>query len=163
MSVQYGGQRSWRAASFVTEVVLKRCFMFNLTTRLYGRAKRGGFVKKILAIDDQAEVINIIADFLEEKYEVYAAKTTARAFSLLHTTKFDLILLDILLAGMNGIEFLEYAQKQIWYEKTPVIFVSSESDYRTVAQAVSLGVDGYIKKPIEKEVLLAKIKTVIGE
>jgi DNA-binding response OmpR family regulator len=119
-------------------------------------------MKKILAVDDQAEVINIIAAFLENKYEVYPAKTTARAFSLLHTTKFDLILLDILMPGMNGIEFLEHIKKQIWYEQTPVIFVSSESDFKTVAQAVSLGADGYIKKPIEKEILLTKIRAIIG-
>ncbi|MDR3355701.1 MAG: response regulator [Spirochaetaceae bacterium] len=119
-------------------------------------------MKKILAIDDQAEIINIVADFLEDIYEVYPAKTTAKAFSLLHSTKFDLILLDIRLPGMNGIEFLEYMKRQIWYENTPVIFMSSESDFRTVAQAINLGANGYIKKPIEKDVLLNKIKTVIG-
>jgi CheY-like chemotaxis protein len=120
-------------------------------------------MKKILAVDDQAEVINIIAAFLEGRYEVYPAKTTARAFSLLHTTKFDLILLDILMPGMNGIEFLEYIKEQIWYESTPVIFVSSEADFKTVAQAVNLGANGYIKKPIEKDILLTKIQAVIGE
>ncbi|MDR2143587.1 MAG: response regulator [Treponema sp.] len=119
-------------------------------------------MKKILAVDDQAEVINIISDFLEGKYEVYPAKTTAKAFSLLHKTKFDLILLDILMPGMNGIEFLKYIKEQVWYENTPVIFVSSESDFKTVAQAVNLGADGYIKKPIEKEILLTKIQAVIG-
>jgi CheY-like chemotaxis protein len=119
-------------------------------------------MKKILAVDDQAEVINIISDFLEGKYEVYPAKTTTKAFSLLHKTKFDLILLDILMPGMNGIEFLAYIKEQVWYENTPVIFVSSESDFKTVAQAVNLGADGYIKKPIEKDILLTKIQAVIG-
>jgi putative two-component system response regulator len=119
-------------------------------------------MKKILAVDDQAEVINIITDFLEDNYDVYPAKTTAKAFALLHKTKFDLILLDILMPGMTGIEFLEYIKKQIWYEKTPVIFVSSESDFKTVAQAVHLGANGYIKKPIEKDLLLQKIQAVIG-
>ncbi|MDR2210933.1 MAG: response regulator [Spirochaetaceae bacterium] len=120
-------------------------------------------MKKILAVDDQIEIITIISNFLKGKYAVYPAKTTARAFSLLHTTKFDLILLDILMPGMNGIEFLEYIKRQIWYENTPVIFVSSESDLDTVSQAVHLGAGGYIKKPIEKDILLTKIQAVIGE
>ena len=120
-------------------------------------------MKKILAIDDQTEVINIITDFLQEKYEVYPSKTTAKAFSLLRATEFDLILLDILLPGMNGIEFLEYMKKQVWYKNTPVIFVSSESDLKTVSLAVNLGANGYIKKPIEKNILLEKIQSVIGE
>ncbi|MDR2313725.1 MAG: response regulator [Spirochaetaceae bacterium] len=120
-------------------------------------------MKKILTVDDQPEVINIIADFLGGKYAVYPAKTTTKAFSLLHSTKFDLILLDILMPGMNGIEFLKYIKTQVWYENTPVIFVSSESDFKTVSKALNLGVEGYIKKPIEKDILLEKIKTVIGE
>jgi putative two-component system response regulator len=119
-------------------------------------------MKKILAVDDQSEIINIIVSFLDGKYEVYPAKTTTRAFSLLHSNKFDLILLDILMPGMNGIEFFEYIKKQIWYEGTPVIFVSSEADIKVVAQAVSLGVEGYIKKPIEKAVLLNKVRAAIG-
>ena len=116
-------------------------------------------MKKILAVDDQPEILGIIADFLEGKYEVYQAKTTAKATALLRTTNFDCILLDFLMPGMSGIEFLEYIQEQTWYEKTPVIFVSSESDFQTVLQAVKHGAIDYIKKPIEKDLLLAKVQT----
>ncbi|MDR2796870.1 MAG: response regulator [Treponema sp.] len=120
-------------------------------------------MKKILVIDDQAEVLNIIEDFLRRKYEIYAAKTTARAISLLHTNNFDLILLDILLPGMNGIEFIQYTRTQSWYDNVPVIFMSSQSSYDIVKQAAYLSPGGYIKKPIEKKLLLEKIKAVIGE
>ncbi|MDR2796871.1 MAG: response regulator [Treponema sp.] len=120
-------------------------------------------MKKILVIDDQAEVIDIIEDFLYRKYEIYAAKTTARAISMLRTNNFDLILLDILLPGMNGIEFLQYTRAQSWYDNIPVIFMSSQSSYETVKQAAHLSPEGYIKKPIEKKLLLEKIKAVIGE
>jgi putative two-component system response regulator len=119
-------------------------------------------MRKILAIDDQPEITTIIADFLGDNYEVYPAKSTIKAFSLLHTTKFDLILLDILMPGMNGMEFLKYIKKQFWYDNTPVIFVSSESDFNTVAQAANLGANGYIKKPIEKNVLLKKVQEALG-
>jgi putative two-component system response regulator len=65
--------------------------------------------------------------------------------------------------GMSGIEFLEYAKTQIWYENTPVIFVSSESDFTTIGQAINLGAESYIKKPVEKDVLLAKIKAALNK
>jgi DNA-binding response OmpR family regulator len=81
----------------------------------------------------------------------------------MHTNKFDLILLDILLPGMNGIEFFEHLQKQTWYKGMPVIFVSSEADFKTVAQAINLGADGYIKKPIERKLLRQKVSSLIGE
>ncbi|MDR2783399.1 MAG: response regulator [Treponema sp.] len=119
-------------------------------------------MKKILVIDDQVEVIDIIEEFLYRKYEIYAAKTTARAISMLRTNNFDLILLDILLPGMNGMEFLQYTREQSWYDNTPVIFMSSESSFKIVNQAAHLSPDGYIKKPIEKELLLEKIQAVIG-
>ncbi|MDR2783398.1 MAG: response regulator [Treponema sp.] len=120
-------------------------------------------MKKILVIDDQTEVIDIIEDFLYRKYEIYAAKNTARAISMLHTNNFDLILLDILLLGMNGIEFLQYMREQSWYNNPPVIFMSSESSFNIVNKAAHLSPSGYIKKPIEKKLLIEKIKTVIGE
>jgi putative two-component system response regulator len=120
-------------------------------------------VKKILAIDDQVEITGIIADILDEHYEVYPAKTTTKAFALMHENNFDLILLDILMPGMNGIEFLSYLKKQFWYDNTPVIFVSSEADFDTVAKAANLGADGYIKKPIEKDLLLKKVRMALGE
>jgi two-component system response regulator ResD len=122
-------------------------------------------MRKILAVDDQSEVLNTIVNFLEgvEDYEIYPAKTTTRAFSLLHQIKFDLVLLDVLMPGMTGIEFYDYAKKQIWYENTPVIFVSSETDFNTVATAINLGAQNYIKKPIEKELLLEKVKAVLNK
>jgi DNA-binding response OmpR family regulator len=117
-------------------------------------------MKKILVVDDQSDVINIIMTFLRGIYEVYPARTTMRALSLLRMGRFDLILLDILLPGMNGIDFFKHARSQIWYEKTPVIFMSSESDIKTVASVINLGAEGFIKKPIEKNTLLQKIAAV---
>jgi DNA-binding response OmpR family regulator len=118
-------------------------------------------MKKILAVDDQPEILDMITDFLEGKYEVYQAKTTARASALLSKTKFDCILLDVVMPGISGVEFFEYLHKQTWYEKTPVIFVSSESDFQTVLKTVKLGAVGYIKKPVEKDMLLKQIEAAV--
>jgi DNA-binding response OmpR family regulator len=101
-------------------------------------------------VDDQPEIINSITGIIKGRREVYPAKTTARAFSLLHSTKFDLVPLDSLMPGMNGMEFFEYIKAQDWYDGVPVIFVSSESDFKTVAHALSLGANNYIKKPLKK-------------
>jgi DNA-binding response OmpR family regulator len=120
-------------------------------------------MKKILAVDDQPEIIDMITSFLEDKYEVYQAKTTVKASALLSKTKFDCILLDVMMPGISGIEFFEYIQKQSWYEKTPVIFVSSEADFQTVLKTSKLGAADYVKKPIEKNQLLKRIEAAITE
>jgi CheY-like chemotaxis protein len=119
-------------------------------------------MKKVLVVDDQTEVINIITAFLEGMYEVLPAKTTARALSLLRMHSIDIVLLDIVLPGMNGIDFFEHIQAQVWYEKIPVVFMSSEADLKTVTKVTSLGAEGFIKKPIEKNILLQKIASIEG-
>ncbi|MDR1219462.1 MAG: response regulator [Treponema sp.] len=120
-------------------------------------------MKKILMVDDQAASINLVSYFLDGKYDLYSAKTIAQAFSLLRSNTFDLILLDVLMPGMSGIEFFQYIQDERQSAKTPVIFVSSESDINVVSQAIKLGAMGYIKKPIDAERLINKIQAAIGK
>ncbi|MDR0558528.1 MAG: response regulator [Treponema sp.] len=120
-------------------------------------------MKKILIVDDQVEFIHLVSCFLISKYDLYSAKTTAHAFSLLRVNDFDLILLDVLMPGMSGIEFLQHLQNEYSSNKPPVIFVSSEADANVVSQAVKLGAAGYIKKPIDAEKLVKKIQEVIGK
>ncbi|MDR2660397.1 MAG: response regulator [Spirochaetaceae bacterium] len=119
-------------------------------------------MKEILAVDDQVEILDLLTFFLSESYKIYPAKTIPRAFALLRQNKFDLILLDIMMPGMNGIEFLAFLKSQPFYEKTPIVFVSSESDSDIIRQAAELGANGFIKKPIEKDVLLKKVVAIIG-
>ncbi|MDR2445915.1 MAG: response regulator [Treponema sp.] len=96
-------------------------------------------MKSILVVDDQAEFIHLVS------------------------YKFDLISLDILMPGINGIEFLQYTQKKSPCAVSPGIFVSSASDIDVVSQAIKLGAMGYIKKSIDAKNLIKKIQAVIGE
>ena len=118
--------------------------------------------KVILAVDDQAEVLQTIDQILGGPYEICAAQTTAKAFAMLHNENFDLILLDVMMPGMTGIEFFEYIKKQKYYENTPVVFLTSEAKMEVVKQALELGARGYVKKPIDPAVLKSTVAKILG-
>jgi CheY-like chemotaxis protein len=120
--------------------------------------------KTILAVDDQSEVLTMIEDILFDFYDVVAAKTTTRALGLLQKEVIDLILMDIQMPGINGIDFVEHLREAGPLGKIPVIFVTSDAERDTIIRALSREnrevVKGYVLKPIDPEVLKEKIADV---
>ncbi|MDR1867151.1 MAG: response regulator [Treponema sp.] len=121
--------------------------------------------KIILAIDDQPDMLNLIGSVLEDsEYEVRIAKTISRALSILSsTTKIDLILLDIMMPDITGIEFFQYLKTLNFSKHIPVILLTSESGQETISKALELGVQSFITKPFDPAVLHIKIKEALGQ
>ncbi|MDR3302680.1 MAG: response regulator [Spirochaetaceae bacterium] len=117
----------------------------------------------ILALDDTPFVLSFIEDVLKHKYDVRLAKTTAAAFGVLNKETVDLILLDIEMPGMSGIEFFEQARKNLSTKYTRVIFITSHSEPEIVQQALKLGACGYLVKPLQVSALLNKVEEVLGQ
>jgi CheY-like chemotaxis protein len=117
--------------------------------------------KVILAVDDQPEVLTMLESILGHDYDVIAARTTARAFAVLARENIDLILLDVMMPGMDGIEVYDYLKQQAYFDDVPVLFVTSDADVDTVNKALKLGAKGYIRKPIQEDALLEKVKNVL--
>ncbi|MDR3302688.1 MAG: response regulator [Spirochaetaceae bacterium] len=117
----------------------------------------------ILALDDTPFVLSFIEDVLSHKYDLRLVKTTAAAFGVLNKDTVDLMLLDIEMPGMSGIEFLEQARKNISTKYTRVIFITSHSEPEIVQQALKLGADGYLIKPLQVVSLLKKVEEVLGQ
>jgi CheY-like chemotaxis protein len=122
--------------------------------------------KKILVIDDEELIIKSLSRLLEKNdYEVFIAKNGEDAVVMTEEEDFDLILADIRMPGMNGIE----AMKRI-YEKTqekgskriPAIFITGYADEIAEEEAKDLAPLAYIYKPFDKDDLLHKIKKTIG-
>ena len=85
--------------------------------------------------------------------EVTLADGSAAALRLVATERYDLILLDLLMPGLGGIEVLGRIRKESANRKTPVIIVSVMADAPTRIACESLGVSDYIVKPIERDVV----------
>ena len=111
----------------------------------------------VLIVDDDVQMIDIINLYLKKTANVYSALSGFDALELLKQQSIDVILLDIEMPGMNGFETLEQIRKIESCSKIPVIFVTGHRDKYANLNTSVLGIDGYLLKPVSKEILIEKI------
>lgn len=113
--------------------------------------------KRILVVDDEKSITELVRLYLEnEGYEVFAAEDCASAEEIINgNTPPDLILLDIMLPDMNGIDFCTKIRKTI---TTPILFLSCKEQEIDKIIALSVGGDDYITKPFFPGELVARVK-----
>lgn len=116
---------------------------------------------KILIVEDDVSTRKLEQMILERAgYATLEAENGTVALQLLNTEHVDVILLDILMAEMSGIEFLKRFKSNPIISNKPVILCTSLSEPDYVQEAISLGVSGYILKPIKAIDLLRKVRQV---
>ncbi|MEA1982148.1 MAG: response regulator transcription factor [Campylobacterota bacterium] len=111
---------------------------------------------KILLMEDDAVLSDILLDFLSESWSVDYAYDSKEVFKHLESNKYDLFIFDINVAGKNGLELLE--ELRSYKEMTPTIFITAYTDTAYLKRAFDLGAHDYIKKPFELEELHARIE-----
>ena len=118
-------------------------------------------MKHLLLVEDTLTLGKNVARYLELKdYKVTHVLSAEEAEKTLeHQSDISLILLDIHLPGISGIEFLEKMRKHGNF--LPVIFLTSKDSDEDVVAGLKLGADDYISKPFDYEVLIARIESVI--
>ncbi|MDD8016972.1 MAG: response regulator, partial [Bacteroidota bacterium] len=115
--------------------------------------------RSILIVDDEENILDITAMVLEmEGYVVRTALNGAQAIDLLKNFIPDLIISDIIMPGMNGIEFFRQVRSNPQIQHIPFIFVTAQSDNATVMMGKELGSDDYLTKPVDPNLLLSTIK-----
>jgi DNA-binding response OmpR family regulator len=113
----------------------------------------------ILLVDDDALLRRSLVLNLEDAgYRASASGTAEEALELAERDRPDLVLLDIGLPGMDGLDALRHFQSRI---KVPVIFLTARRRELDEVLGLELGADDYITKPFDKDVLLARIKAVL--
>ncbi len=120
-------------------------------------------IMQILIVEDNSLQRKILGRyFAGTEYQLFEASTAEIAFSLIAENMPELIIADIILPGLDGVEFIKRLKAIPAYAQIPVIFLSSVSDYDIVVQALNSGANDYITKPFNKEELLARIKLHIS-
>jgi two-component system, NtrC family, nitrogen regulation response regulator NtrX len=115
---------------------------------------------KILIIDDEANIRSSLREILEyEKFEVEEAKDGAEGFSLLAENDYDIVLCDVKMPKMDGIEVLEKSKKT--GVSTPFIMISAHGTKETALEAIKKGADFFIEKPFDIPVILIHIRNVL--
>ncbi len=113
----------------------------------------------ILLVDDDENICKVIKLYLQkEGLGVIVANDGKTGLELFLTEKPSLVLLDIMMPGMDGIEVIKEIRKK---DSTPVIMLTAKGDTFDKVLALELGADDYIVKPFEPKELIARIKAVI--
>ena len=114
----------------------------------------------ILVVEDEEKILRLLELELEyEGYEVGKAADGLKAFELFQSREWDLILLDIMLPGISGIELLRRIRSQDAH--TPVILLTAKSSVEDKVSGLDLGANDYITKPFQIEELLARIRVAL--
>ena len=117
------------------------------------------FFAHILVVDDDEGIRSLVKKFLnEKKYLVTTACDAEDAFEKIKIIKFDLIILDIMMPGRSGLDFLNDYKKKI---NTPVILLTAKGEPKERIEGLEKGADDYLPKPFEPKELDLRIKNII--
>jgi CheY-like chemotaxis protein len=114
-------------------------------------------MKQILVVDDNAEIRQLIKLSLGLNYLVAEADSAAEASIQLEKVHPDLILLDIMMPGLNGVEWCKMIRRWYQHGNVKVIFISALAQASDIADAMASGADGYITKPFSPQYLLEQV------
>ena len=118
--------------------------------------------KKILIVDDDAGVLALLRTILKrEKFSVLESRSADGALELLEHESVDLVISDLKMPGMSGIEFLDELRE--WDMDLPVIFVSGKGSERDWSGAIRAGASVLVEKPFKKETLLKAVHKALSE
>ncbi len=114
----------------------------------------------ILLVDDEPKNLRLLGSILQQQgYEIEFATSGAEALHWMEEHLFDLILLDVMMPEMDGFEVCRQLKNSPQSASIPVIFLTARTDSDSLVQGFSLGAVDYITKPIQKEELLARVRT----
>ncbi len=117
---------------------------------------------KVLIVDDEADVVRLLQfRFEKEGFETIMAGDGPSALAMVEAEAPDLVLLDIMMPLMDGMEVLRQIRSRRKTSKTPVIMLTAKTASITVDEARQLWVSDYIMKPFDPEVLVRKAKKAL--
>jgi len=120
--------------------------------------------KRVLIVDDEKDLCRILKLNLEDtdKYEVLTLSTPRDILSHVQSFKPDVILLDLLMPELNGIEACEMLNKSpVDGKKIPIIIISALDKDEDKIRAYKKGASDYLVKPVERDELIAKIENIL--
>ena len=124
------------------------------------------YKKSILLIDDEEEIKSLMANYLIksriEENKIVMASDGKEALSKIQNQDFGLIIVDILMPKMGGLELIKVIKMRAKYKDIPVLIISGTLEAENVKTAISLGINNIIVKPFTYNIFLEKIGRTLG-
>ena len=119
------------------------------------------FIAHILVVDDDEGIRSLVKKYLNEnQFLVSTAENAEDASKKIKLVRFDLIILDIMMPGQNGIEFIQENKKKI---ETPIILLTAKGEATERVEGLEVGADDYLPKPFEPKELILRIKNILDK
>ncbi len=116
----------------------------------------------ILVVEDDENIRELITyNLVREGFVVVGVSSSEDALRKIQTNDFDAILLDLMLPGVDGLEFCKQLKKSASKGSIPVIIITAKGEESDVVAGLEIGADDYIVKPFSPRVLLARIKSIL--
>lgn len=120
--------------------------------------------KHILVVDDEIGALTLIGIMLERGgFSVLKAKDATSALAVLDQNTPDMIILDVMMPGMDGIELCKVIRERADTQDTPVLILSARGDAESVMRGMEAGANDYLPKPILHHDLVAKVRSILDE
>lgn len=119
-------------------------------------------IARILVVDDDSSHRMVVRRMLERRdYAVEEAESAEEGIEMYATGAYDIILLDMMLPGMDGIELLQQMRKRKPNDDTPVIYISARTDKSTILRGLETGAIEYLPKPLDYDELQIRLATLL--
>ena len=119
------------------------------------------FTAHILVVDDDDGIRSLVKKYLNENnFLITTASSAEDASKKIEIIKFDLIILDIMMPGKSGLEFIKENKKKL---DTPIILLTAKGEADERVEGLEIGADDYLPKPFEPKELLLRIKNIINK
>jgi two-component system, OmpR family, alkaline phosphatase synthesis response regulator PhoP len=117
---------------------------------------------KILIVDDETDILDFLSYNLKrEGFEVYTATSGLKGLDLAKSVRPHLILLDLMMPEMDGVETCRRLRTQTEFDNTVIAFLTAQDSEVAQIQALDIGGDDYISKPIKPQVLVSRLKALL--
>ena len=117
------------------------------------------FIAHILVVDDDDGIRSLVKQYLNKNnFLVTTADSAENAIEKISIIKFDLIILDVMMPGKNGLEFIQENKKKI---DTPIILLTAKGETNDRVEGLEIGADDYLSKPFEPKELILRIKNIL--
>ncbi|MCH2303569.1 MAG: response regulator transcription factor [SAR324 cluster bacterium] len=118
--------------------------------------------QSVLVVEDEEDIMEVIRFNLEkEGYEVHQALSGEKALQVIENNLPSLVLLDLMLPGINGLDLCRIFKQNDRTKAIPVIMLTAKSEDADIVAGLEMGAEDYITKPFSPRVLLARVRTVL--
>ena len=119
------------------------------------------FIAHILVVDDDDGIRSLVKKYLNENnFLISTAENAEDAKEKIKLIKFDLIILDIMMPGKSGLEFIQENKKKL---ETPIILLTAKGEPSERIEGLEVGADDYLPKPFEPKELILRIKNILNK